>query len=590
MINKSSLLAFTILFAIPATTPAQSGDSFLTWYETHGFNHTPRYEQTVQYATRLAEASSLLTYTTIGTSAQGRAIPLLILDRDGLHSPKEIRDKGRVIVLAQAAIHAGEPDGKDAGLMLLRDIVIRGQYRELLDSVSLLFIPILNVDGHEDFGTHYRINQNGPEEVGSRNTAQRLNLNRDFIKAETPEMRAWLRLYGYWMPELLIDIHVTNGADFQYVATYGLDQCGYLESPLGDWSRQVYETELNKAMQEVGYPLFPYFDFVDYTSPLSGVMPSNFTPQYSNGYAQANNRIGLLLENHIYKPYKERVTAAYHVLLSSMRILSRHVATLKRLVAQTDLYVSGEAFRKDSFPLVITHDKKENRLVDYLAWEEKTVVSDLSGAPWTYIDHTAPVTLQIPYYMSYKQEHNVKLPRAYIIPQEQRQTLDLLDAHGIFYERCPANDTLLVETYRFINPRWSPYPYEGRLTLSADYQVQIESVPVRKGDIVVPTAQPKVKVVAHMLEPKSTTSLVYWGFYNAWARPETEFWVRLNYMEIKGREMLTENPALREAFEQKKAMDPAFASNPQAILQFFMNEVRQQVERAANRYPVLRLM
>lgn len=195
-------------------------------------------------------------------------------------------------------------------------------------------------------------------------------------------------------------------------------------------------------------------------------------------------------------------------------------------------------------------------------------MSDLSGAPWTYIDHTAPVTLQIPYYMSYKQERNVKLPRAYIIPQEQRQTLDLLDAHGIFYERCPANDTLLVETYRFINPRWSPYPYEGRLTLSADYQVQIESVPVRKGDIVVPTAQPKVKVVAHMLEPKSTTSLVYWGFYNAWARPETEFWVRLNYMEIKGREMLTENPALREAFEQKKAMDPAFASNPQAILQF----------------------
>lgn len=578
------------LSLLSSSINADAQDKFLTHYEKNGFNKTPRFDETAKYSKMLADISPLVSYISIGTSPQGREIPMLILDKDGLKSPEEIRAKGRVVILAEASIHAGEPDGKDAGLMLIRDIAIGGKNRELLDNVSLLFIPIINVDGHEDFGSHYRINQNGPEEVGARFTAQKLNMNRDFIKADAPETKALLKLFSEWMPELFIDIHVTNGADFQYVSTYGLDHCGFLAPSMLEWSKTIFEKQLKRGMASDGYPIFPYFEFNSYTNPGAGVLPDNFPPQYSNGYASANNRIGLLLENHIYKPYKERVTSAYNIIKHSMKILGENHTSLIKAVAAADNYISSESFRRDSLPLMFSHDRKVSEDVDFLAWKEKTITSDLTGAQWTFSDRTAPVTIKMPMFVSYKADLKIKLPEAYIIPQEQLETIGLFDVHGIRYQKLEKDTQLEVETYRFINPKWSQFPYEGRFTLAIDYTVQKEKVDFRKGDIIVYTSQPKAKIIAHMLEPKSPTSLVSWGFYNNWARPSTEFWIRLNYMEVKGREMLAKDPALKAEFENKKATDPAFAKDPNAILQFFMSKVRQNVEPNVNRYPVARLL
>lgn len=587
-ILKIFISALIILSANQRVT-AQQQDKYLTWYEINGYNKTPRYLQTVEYCKLLAQNSKMVTYTSIGTSPQGREIPLLILDRDGLTDPQQIRAKGRVVMLVEAAIHAGEPDGKDAGLMLIRDIAINKMSPEILNSVSLLFIPIINVDGHEDFGSHYRINQNGPVEVGARFTAQRFNMNRDFIKADAPETRALLKLYSRWMPELFIDIHVTNGADFQYVTTYGLDHCGFLAPDLFKWTKELFEKELNAKMESKGYPIFPYFEFNSYTNPGAGVLPDNFPPQYSNGYASANNRIGMLIENHIYKPYKERVTSAYLMIKHSMEILGANAASLKSAVALSDKFVSSAKFRADSLPLMFKHDRKESIEVDFLGWREKTVISDLSGAKWSYSDRSAPVTLKMPLFISYSKELQIKLPEAYLIPQDNISTIELLDIHGVKYEKLPEDALLEVETYRFVNPKWSQFPYEGRVTLESEYTIQKEVVKYNKGDIIVYTNQPKVKIVAHLLEPKSPTSLVYWGFYNLYARPATEFWIRLNYMEVKGREMLEKDPKLRKEFEQKIESDSTFAKNPEAILQFFMQKVRQNVEPNANRYPVSKL-
>lgn len=578
------------LSLLSSSINADAQDKFLTHYEKNGFNKTPRFDETAKYSKMLADVSPLVSYISIGTSPQGREIPMLILDKDGLKSPEEIRAKGRVVILAEASIHAGEPDGKDAGLMLIRDIAIGGKNRGLLDNVSLLFIPIINVDGHEDFGSHYRINQNGPEEVGARFTSQKLNMNRDFIKADAPETRALLALYSKWMPELFIDIHVTNGADFQYVSTYGLDHCGFLAPSMLEWSKNIFEKQLKRGMASDGYPIFPYFEFNSYTNPGAGVLPDNFPPQYSNGYASANNRIGLLVENHIYKPYKERVTSAYNIIKNSMKILGENRSSLVKAVAKADEYISSESFRRDSLPLMFSHDRKISEEVDFLAWKEKTVISDLTGAQWTFSDRTAPVTIKMPMFVSYKADLKIKLPEAYIIPQEQLETVALLDVHGILYKKLEKDTMFEVETYRFINPKWSQYPYEGRFTLAIDYTVQREKIDFRKGDIIVYTSQPKAKIIAHMLEPKSPTSLVSWGFYNNWARPSTEFWIRLNYMEVKGREMLAKDPALKAEFENKKATDPAFAKDPNAILQFFMSKVRKNVEPNVNRYPVARLL
>ncbi len=572
-----------------AQQPIKSDPRFVTYYEKNNFNRTPRYAETVEFCKLLDANSPMVKYTSFGISPQGRDIPLLIADKDGLTSPDAIRAKGRSVVLVEAAIHAGEPDGKDAGLMLIRDIALYNKFPGILDNVSLLFIPIINVDGHEDFGSFYRINQNGPEEVGARYTAQRYNMNRDFIKADAPETRAFINLYKKWMPELFMDIHVTNGADFQYVSTYGVDHCGFLNDNLLKWTNCVYEKKLKEGMAAAGFPIFPYFESYGMNQRY-GVLPNNFPPQYSNGYASANNRIGILVENHIYKPYKQRVESSYNLILQSLKIIGENSKLLQKEIAEADRNSSSEMFRQDSLPLMFAHDFKDSIIVDYLAWKDKTVKSDLSGADWTYSDRTSPVTISLPLFTSYKKDLLIKLPKAYIIPQEQIETRELLDLHGIKYSTLNRDTTIYVETYRFVNPKWSEFPNEGRVTLTTGYTTQKENVKFNKGDFVILTAQPKVKIIAHMLEPKSPTSLVYWGFYNLYARPATEFWIRLNYMEVKGREMLAKDPLLKKEFEAKKESDPAFANDPQSILQFFMTKVRENVEPNVSRYPVCRIL
>jgi hypothetical protein len=357
-----------------------------------------------------------------------------------------------------------------------------------------------------------------------------------------------------------------------------------------EWAKKIYEKQLLEKMSAAGYPIFPYFEFNSYTNPGAGVLPDNFPPQYSNGYASANNRIGLLIENHIYKPYKERVKSAYMIVKNSLEIIGSNSTALLAEINKADKFIASAEFRRDSLPLMYSHDKKDSAIIDFLAWKDTTVISDLTGAKWTYSNRTAPVTIKMPLFTSYKPELKIKLPEAYIIPAEQIETIALLDVHGIKYERLDRDRTIEVETYRFKDPKWSQFPYEGRVTLDIKYTTQKESVNYRKGDVIVTTSQPKVKIIAYLLEPKSPTSLVYWGFYNNFARPATEFWIRLNYMEVKGREMLAKDPLLKKEFEAKKASDPAFANDPNAILQFFMNKVRKNVEPDVNRYPVGRLM
>lgn len=583
----SSAISFTSYAA--ATTERPDNTKFITYCEATNFQKTPRYRETIDYCRILNQSSPKISLISIGVTPQGRDIPLIILDKDGYTSPQAIREAGRSIILAEAAIHAGEPDGKDAGLMLIRDIAIFNKYPGILDSVSLLFIPIINPDGHEDFGRHYRINQNGPDEVGSRFTAQRYNMNRDFIKADAPETRALLKLYNNWLPELFIDIHVTNGADFQYVTTYGLDKSGYLSKPLGKWCSEVYEKELILKMEQSGYPVFPYLEYTSYKDSTSLLIPSTFTPQYSNGYAYANNRIGLLVENHIYKPYKERIKAAYLIMLHSMKIIGAHSSQLQEKIRHTDLHSANIYKESGLLPLSCSPNMEKTSKTDFLAWKTKTVISDLSGTEWTFADRESPVTYKMDIVNSYYTQDQIDLPKAYIVSREQTETINLLDLHKINYSRIENDTTMELITYRFHNPAWSEKPYEGRITLKTDYTTQTERVDLCKGDVVITSSQPKIKIIAHMLEPLSSTSLIYWGFFNSFVAPPTEFWIRLGYMEEKGRELMANDPELKEEFEMKKKNDKEFASNPKAILQFFMDKVRANVELNSNRYPVYKL-
>ena len=568
----------------------QNRNSFATYCEETGFKKTPRYRETVDFCQRLAQASPFAHFTSFGRSPQGRDLPLLIIDKDGLFTPEAVRKTDKAVMLIEACIHSGEPDGKDAGLMFVRDLLIYGKHQEILDHVTLLFIPIFNVDGHENFSALNRINQNGPEELGSRITAQNINLNRDFLKADAPEMKHWLNLYHVWLPEFFMDIHVTNGADFQYVSTYGMELNNLnMEPHIRKWTKEVLEKEFLKEMAAVNYPLFPYFEPFSWNNADAGLIGQSYPPQYSNGYAAAMNRVGMLVENHIYKPYEQRVKATYEMIRICGQILNKAHKAVREAISLSDQTVASPTFRAEPFALSHQTSRTDSVMVDFLTWGKKTIKSDLSGADWTLFDYDNPITRRVGFYNLPQVEHSVLLPDAYIIKPECIDAIALLNHHKIEYTRLEEGSVMLVQTYRFTKVQFAQRQNEGHITVSTEYSTQDERVFYPAGSVVVSMNQLRARLVAHLFEPNSPTSLVFWGHFTPWCQPASEFYVNVGYMEVKGREMLANDPELRKTFEQKRANDSDFANNPQAILQFFMAELRKNVEPSNNLYPVGRI-
>ena len=539
----------------------------------------------------LADKSRMVSMEAFGKTAQGRSLNVVIVDKNGLTSPEAIRSKGRALILVQSCIHSGEPDGKDACMIWLRDLVLTGKDKGLLDDVSFLMIPIFNADGHEDFRSSNRINQNGPEELGTRSTAQLLNLNRDFLKCDTPEIKAWMRLFNRWEPDLFIDCHVTNGADFQYVMTYDIENHGReMTEPMTSFSRDVFEKELNGRMAGAGFPMFPYCNYERRYAPELGASLEVFDPRFSESYVAYRNRIGLLLETHIYKPYKIRVEATLETIRHSAYILQAHKDELFRSIREADAATASAGFRLEPFPVKYEVDSSCVSCVDYLGWQRDTVKSDLSGGQWVRHNYDKPMTYSVPLLKSQRPACSIRVPKEYIIMPQYGHLTELLDLHKLSYSVAEEPLEVEVETYRFTGGIFSTVQSEGRVPLvSTTYTTQTERLVCPKGSIIVDMAQKNAKLAMYMFEPEAPGSLIYWGFFNAHVQPGSEFFIRADYMEVKGREMLKNDPEVRAEFEMKMK-DPGFSSSPEKILGYFLDICRKQANPDDRLYPVWRLM
>ena len=591
--KAKTLLAIAVLAASLCVSCAERGTvaDFVTYAEETDFVKTPKFDQTMEFFQRLEKYSPMVNIASFGTSPLGRDLSLVVVDKDGLTAPEDIRKKGRVIILVESCIHAGEPDGKDASMIFVRDMIVGKKDIELLDDVSFVFVPVFNVDGHENFTALNRINQNGPEELGTRNTSQQLNLNRDFLKADAPEMKAWLKMYNHWLPELFIDVHVTNGADFQYVMTYAIDNMtGNMEPGITRWSQEVYEKQLCSMMEEAGFPIFWYGSFKKYNAPETGFVPDTFDPRYSQGYAAAHNRLGLLIENHIYKPYRQRVEATIEAILASAKILAQNKSQLQEVIAAADAYTSSAASREEPFGFNYRSTDETVVMKDYLSWGRDTTISDLSGGEWVTHDYTDPITLNIPVYTSFKATSSVKIPKAYILMPQWKNVIELLDLHGVKYSVLEEPAQVEVETYRYKGGKFSSRQSEGRIPVTPEFTVQTETIEYPQGSIYIDMDQPASRVAMWMLEPAAPGSLTYWGFFNVCVQAGNEFWIRPQYMEVKGREMLAKDPQLKAQFEEKLRTDAAFAKNPQAILDFFYQIVRKRSHQNNELHPAWRVM
>lgn len=560
---------------------------WLTHAEKTDYRETPRYAETIEYAKRLDEASPLLQFQSFGRSGQGRELPLLIATEDGTFTPEAAR-RGKAVVLIQACIHAGEPDGKDAGLALLRDIAITKTRPDLLKNLVVLFIPIYNVDGHERSSPYNRINQDGPAEMGWRTTSTYQNLNRDYMKADTPETRAWLALWNHWQPDLFIDCHVTDGADYRYNITFQHEHhAGVAETVLA-WEKTVFDDRVAAATEAAGNVVSWYLEFIDNRNLPLGIRDFNGSPRFSTGYTPLRNRPGILIETHMLKPYRPRVIGTYDFLRSALAEVSRDPQSLLAAVRAADekTLADGRSYDPTRRYPIDFELSAQSRPYNLRAVEYQTEQSELSGQQRVTFG-TKPLDLTVPMYDDFQVKTAVAPPLYYIVPAQWSDVIELLEAHGLILQITNEALTIDVESYRFEEVTWAGGPFEGRLMPSFKATVVNERRTFPLGSAIIPLAQPTAKVAINLLEPEAPDSLVRWGFFNATF--EQKEYGEDYVVEKLAREMLQQDPKLREEYESRLTSDPVFAASAHARLQFFYRR-SPYWDQQMNLYPVGRII
>ena len=477
-------------------------EDWLTHAERSGFRTTPRYDETVAFCKRLAGASEWIRYDTFGTSGEGRELPLLIASKLGRFDAAAAHASGDLIVLVQNCIHAGECAGKDASLMLLRDLAITRTRAALLDHVVLLVIPIFSADGHERFGPFSRINQNGPDEMGWRTTSRNLNLNRDYMKADAVEMRAWLRLWNAWQPDLHFDHHTTDGGDWQYDVQYAVDDHAAAAPSVARWLTNEWELHVIAGLRRDGHLPMRYFSLVDSKDPAKGTRSGGFGPRYSTGYAAIRNRPSILVETHMLKDYRRRVIGHYNIMVHTLELLNRDPGALRTAVEEADRE-TVRAGRADgdprTFPLTL-RGTDEPRRMTFKGFASRREASDVSGDTRVIYDSTSPIDIEVDWRSGLEVDRTIDPPLAYIVPVQWSELIDLLELHGLRCERLTEATTVDVESYRFEDVTFAERPYEGRFRTNVTSHRITECRTFSPGSVVVSLDQPNAKVAIHLLE------------------------------------------------------------------------------------------
>lgn len=578
---------FLFLFIISLSTvfPQKVSDNWKTFFEKSNFLSTPNYAETIAYFKKLADYSPYAKLIPFGKTPQGRTMHCLIVSKDKAFTPALAKKTGKPILFVQNGIHAGEIEGKDACMILLREILVTKEKFNSLDKMILMVIPVFNVDGHERISPYNRINQNGPTEMGWRVTSQNLNLNRDYMKADAPEMKAWLKLFNSWLPDFFIDTHTTDGEDYQYSVTYGIEKNGNVPPLTKDWIRKIYVPEIEKETEETGFKIMAYGGFKD-DDLHKGIIDWVPGPRFSHGYTAIQNRPGLLIETHMLKPYKERVFATKAVIASTMDVIAHQSKELVALNKKADEYVVDEyASGKKAFPLTFTTSDKSSTKV-YHGIESEMVDSWVTGKK--IIHYTGkPFDLEVPYYDDAIAKDSVYAPKGYLIPVEYNNVAEIMKLHGIKVETIKKEKTFTVEKYKFKNVKFGAFPFEGRFQPQYEFDTMKEKVSVPAGTYYVPVNQRTIGVILHLLEPLGPDSFVKWGFFNP-VFERKEYFEDYS-MEPIARKMAEEKPKLKEEFLKKVESDEKFRNSPRQRLDFFYQR-SPYADNQLNVYPIMRVV
>ena len=569
-----TLLALT-LHQAPLTTVS----------EKSGWIHTGRYAEVESLCRAFPKRyPGKVRCDTFGTTPEGRPMLALVASTDGTLTPAAAARKKRPVVFFQGGIHAGEIDGKDAGFWLLRDVLDGKALKGVLKNVTAVFVPVFNVDGHERFGPNHRPNQVGPEETGWRTTGRNQNLNRDYVKADAPEMVAMLTLLHTWDPLVLIDLHATDGAQFEHDVSVQMEPQKTGPEALRVPGEKMI-AELLQGLEAQGHLPLPFYpSFEEWDNPRSGVSYGVSPPRFSHPYWLAHRRYGVLVETHSWKPYAHRVATTRHVLEGLLRLIARDGQALMKARAAVDAEAESGEVRE---VVLAWENTKNSHPIAFRGYAYERSTSELTQLPWIRYDTTKPQVWTLPYFDEPRPAVTATLPLGgYLVPPAHAEWVaPKLAAHGLRFQRLgqplpPAE----VEVFRATETSFRPLSVEGHQGITVKGQWARERHPLPAGTLYVPAAQKSAPLIAHLLEPQGPDSLLSWGFFNN--HFEAKEYIEEYVVEPFARELLEKDPAVKAAWEER-LKDPAFAADPKSRLRFFA-ERHPAWDTHFNLYPVFR--
>ncbi|MDE3234825.1 MAG: M14 family metallopeptidase [Bacteroidota bacterium] len=567
----------TLLLPLTITCYSQS---FITPFEKSKQEASATYFECIQYYKKLAAAHPTLLLKTLGITDAGYPLHLLLYSADKTFNPEQWHQQNKIVLLINNGIHPGEPDGIDASMMLLRDIT-EGKIK-CPKNVVLAVIPIYNIGGSLNRNSFSRVNQNGPLAYGFRGNAQNLDLNRDFTKCDSKEAQIFAALFHWLNPDIFMDNHVSDGADYQHTMTLLTTHHSKLNSVLGEFLHSTFEPALFKEMQEKKWPMCPYVNFEE-GNPQKGWDAFYDPPRYSSGYTTLFQTLGFVPETHMLKPFSQRVWSTY-ALMQTMIDQASFFST--QIIKKRKEALAAIASEKE-FPLGWKVDSTRSDQIPFSGYEPGIKKSEVTGMNRLFYDHSKPFTKDVTYYNYLKPLNSVEKPMAYLIPQGWHAIIELLQLNNVKMQQLKHDSTIEVQAYRIESFKTLPRPYEKHYKHS-DVRVisQLQKIHFLKGDYIIPTGYCTDRFVVEMLEPTGDDSYFAWNFFDAILQQKEGYsdyrWedIAAGYLQF--------HPDLRNELEEKKKADTAFAASAHAQLDFVYKH-SPYYEPAHLRYPVYRL-
>lgn len=543
-----------------------------TPYEKGNGNQTTTYAEMVSFYEELAKNFPTITVESFGTDDNGEPIRVVIYNASA--------DKNTPTILINNGIHPGEPDGIDATMMMMRDFAT-GKIK--VQNLKIVGVEAYNISGMLRRGKYSRANQNGPEEYGFRGNARNYDLNRDFIKNDTENAKAFQQIFQHFKPIYFIDNHVSNGADYQYLFTYISTNKERLGKKLGNYFNQKMQPAIFQNLEKQGILTTPYVN-IHGDSPDEGFPAFMDSPRYATGYTALFNTMGTVAETHMLKPYKDRVRATYENMLSSIKYTEKNSKEIQKLMAES----LQDYQPKMKYAIHWKLDSTNFKMIDFKGYEAGKKTSEVSGKPRLFYDRNKPFTRKVKFYDNYIPAKEIAIPAYYIVPKSEHKVLEYLQRNNIQTKQIQQDSTIFAQKYTISAYKTVKNPYEGHY-VHYDTQVKSETKNhhFQKGDFLVSTKQNGVKYLLETLEPEATDSFFNWNFFDG-ILGQKEYYSDYVF-EDTAADLLKNNQVLRTAFEFEKVANPKMAKDARAQLDWIYKH-SDYYEGSVGAYPIFRIL